>query len=145
MELPDDAGNLHFLTEKKWLSENATYVGTLNGAMRGDIMKHVITNVNNKMRKYKDQDAPPIALMGEHSNPNGYRWVTDTKVKNIEVVQAPDNTSCFLQTNDHIVNRTIYCAIRPTRDRIVCQTLAPFGDILLKLRLGVVGFCAIKR
>lgn len=62
MEFTDDDGNPQFLKQEKWLHANAIHISTPSGSMHSDIIKHVITFVNNKFRKFIDQDASVVPV-----------------------------------------------------------------------------------
>lgn len=64
---------------------------------------------------------------------------------NIEVVQLPNNTTHFLQSNDQDTNLTLNRAVRASVNYVAIKDpYVNVGDMGMQLKLGVAGFRALE-
>ena len=80
-----------------------------------------------------------LLTLGGHSSRGGHLWVDICKSYNIEVIQAPANTSHFLQPCDQTINKKFKPTIRKVRDDLCSAVLANTRTVQFKLMCAIVG------
>lgn len=68
--------------------------------MEKETMRLLIDHVDQHVHKVYIEKGSIALLLESHSSRNGADWLLYPRSKGIEVVQAPNNTSHFLQGND---------------------------------------------
>ena len=142
-EVFKDKDGPHWLTREDWFPKTTFLTGTQNGSMEMSVIENVIAHIQKHYRHIVPPRKKLCLLLDGHSSRNGIKWLQAAREANIEVVQAPSNTSHFLQPNDDAVNRVFKKAVRGTQLFLLSKKLLSFNNVAMKLRLGMAGFRAI--
>ena len=147
--LPENAfGNsdnpANYLCEPDWLPDNAVVFGTEKGSQVMTSLSLVIEHLH-RFRKplLSDKTGAMLLLLDGHPSPNGFQWLERAVETNIVVVQAPANTSSFLQPCDNLIKKTFKSSIRSTIDSLDGCNLYNMSDLAMKLKLATVGYNAL--
>lgn len=119
--------------------------GTPNGSMDKATITFVIEHIKQNTKLIIPDGEHMLLLLDGHKSRNGFNWLESARDAHIEVVQSPANTTHKLQACDDTINKAFKRAVRETRDEIAAKSLVNFGDMQLKLILGVAGFRALNR
>lgn len=97
----------------------------------------VIEHIAKHARKWVGKSALQLLILDGQSIHSGYRWVRNADSKTVHVVQAPSNTSKTFQPNEASVDQAFQRAVLTSRGQIDYNARMVFGDVSLKLKLGV--------
>ena len=113
--------------------------------MEINIIYHVISHIQKHFRIKVPSHKNLCLLLDGHSSRNGIKWLKAAKSANIVVVQAPNNTSHFLQPNKDAVNWNFKRAIKATHKFLLSKQLLSCSSVGMKLWLGVAGYRSITQ
>lgn len=143
----DDLGTPDWFAKDGWLDTQGDLVlrGTPNGSMQKDCIGFVISHIQRHKKSIVPAGEKLLLLLDGHGSRKGVDWLEKARDCDIEIVQLPANTSHFLQPCDNAINKAFKVGMRSTRDRIAAKSFVDFGDMRLKLMLGIGGFRSITR
>ena len=101
----DKDGIPHKLCENQWFPDSGVHKLTENGSMEIDILAGFIDHFNSFVRQFVHPSQNILLTLHRHSSRNGFEWLRRCMRHNIDVVQAPANTSHVLQPCDKFVKK----------------------------------------
>lgn len=136
----DECGGAHWMTAE-WMPPGSFIIGTKNGSMEQGIIHFVIEHMHRHARKIVPNTRKALLLLLDgHASRGGAEWLERGVEKKIEIVQAPANTSHFIQPCDDRINKTFKRTVRKTRDALCKTTWVECADMRIKMMLGVAGY-----
>ena len=139
----DKDGIPHKLCENQWFPDNGVHKLTENGSMEMDILAAFIGHFNSFVRQFVHPSQNILLTLDGHSSRNGFERLRRCMRHNIDVVQAPANTSHVLQPCDKCFNKKFKDSIRETKSELDKMALTNTKTVKLKLMLGVIAHDAI--
>lgn len=135
---------LLWLTTNSWCPRDALILMSENGSMEKRLIPFVIDHINRYVRQFVPQSESYCLTLDGHKSRNGTDWLDRCKNVGCEVIQAPSDTSHFLQACDATVNKMFQKTIRLMRDELCKFSLIATNTVQLGLMLGVMAYSAIS-
>lgn len=131
------------LLDEDWFPRDGVIRCSENGSTEQANIHLFIQHFNNYARKFVPQSTTILLSLDGHSSRGGYEWLEMCKEYNIEVIQAPANTSHFLQPCDQTINKTFKESVRRIRDDLCGDLLLDTRAVKFKLMCSVLAHSSI--
>eukprot|EP00171_Calliarthron_tuberculosum_P003025 IDg3025t1 len=107
------------------------------GSMTALVLERFLKHLNDYVRTIVPEGVPYCVSLDGHKSRCGIEWLEFCSKNKVEVIQAPANTSHFLQPCDADVNKNHKKNIRSVRDALCKRALVDTKTIGFKLICGV--------
>lgn len=98
------------------MPEDSFLCPSSKGSMEKGIIHFIIDHMHMKARKTFNECRSLLLFLDGHKSRGGFEWLEKGNKCKIEVIQAPANTSHFLQPCDPTMNKNFSDAVKCMRD-----------------------------
>ena len=131
-------------TTNNWFPSDGVIAVSDKGSMTMELLPMFIRHFNRNARRYVNSGESIVITIDGHRSRNGVEWLQLCQQFSIEVVQAPANTTHFLQPCDSHILKSFKSSMRRLRDAFCTSNIMDTRAVNFKLAVGLAGYRGIK-